>query len=404
MMMLALAALSSSLAWAQQRSASADGFYRAAAQAEQARNANRIEEAIGLYRKAVSLRPRWAEGWWYLGTLLYDQDAFADAAAALGKATALSPGFGTAWVMLGLCEFKLHRYDDALKHIQQGRRLGTNDDPQFRQVMFYHEAILLLGKSEFERAQETLDQMSRDGIENQDVIIALGLSILRIRFSELLAGDSARRELARRAGWAEHLAAQKKFDQALSEYNKLATDFPKTPNVHYAYGRFLLTINEDEKAIEAFKREIENDPKHLMSHLRIADTKLRLKDAAGGLPYAEEAVRLRPQLPLGHYLLGLLLLETGQTARAITELEIARRLMPDEPKIHFALGRAYQLANRKQEAAAARATFARLTKQAEEAGKKPEANQEIQSPSTGSSGQAQSGRSGVAAKGTKRKH
>ncbi|MGH9901384.1 MAG: tetratricopeptide repeat protein, partial [Pyrinomonadaceae bacterium] len=278
--------------WAQHRSTSPGDFDRVAARAEQARGANRIGEAIELYRKALSMRPRWAEGWWYLGTLLYERDAFADAAVAFGRAASLSPKVGTTWVMLGLSEFKLGRHADALKHIQQGRRLGTSAEPQFRQVMLYHEGILLLGKGEFERAQETLGLISRDGVGNEDVMTALGLSVLQVRFSDLLAGDSALRELVRRAGWAEHLAAQNKFDEALGEYERLATDFAKARNVQYAYGRFLIEVHQDEKAIEAFLREIENTPSHLPARLRIADTKLRMKDAAGGLPYAEEAVKL----------------------------------------------------------------------------------------------------------------
>src|SRR6266496_3039123 len=55
------------------------GFEMLAAQANQARESNRTQEAIALYRKALGLRPKWDEGWWYLGTLLYDGDSYADA-------------------------------------------------------------------------------------------------------------------------------------------------------------------------------------------------------------------------------------------------------------------------------------------------------------------------------------
>src|SRR5262245_20213299 len=96
---LAFLTFSAPLFWAQQRPASPGNFDQVATQAEHARSANRIEEAIELYRKALSLRPRWAEGWWYLGTLFYERDAFADATVALSKATALSPKVGTAWVL-----------------------------------------------------------------------------------------------------------------------------------------------------------------------------------------------------------------------------------------------------------------------------------------------------------------
>lgn len=350
---------------AQQRPATPQAFTRLAAQAEQARNAGRLDEAISFYRQALAMQPRWAEGWWYLGTLLYDRDAFADAAAALSKATALSPQIGTAWVLLGLCEFKLGRYHEALTHIQRGRKLGISADEQFRQVMLYHEGVLLLGKGEFEQAQETLGRLSREGVESEEVTIALGLAALRLRPSELLAGDVALRDLVRRVGRAERLAAQKKFDEASREYERLATDYATRPNIQYAYGRYLLASNETEKAVAAFERELENNPASLPAHLFLADAKLKLRDFTGGLPLAEKAVKLNPKLPLGHYLLGSLLLETGETARAITELETAERLLPNEPKIQFALGRAYARAGRQQDAARARANFERLTKEAE---------------------------------------
>jgi tetratricopeptide (TPR) repeat protein len=400
--MVALLALSAPPSWAQQRPTSPGNFDQVAAQAEQARGANRVEEAMELYRKALSLRPQWAEGWWYLGALLYERDAFADAAVALSKATALSPKVGTTWVMLGLCEFKLGRFSDALTHIRQGRKLGASADPQFKQVMLYHEGVLLIGKGEFEQAQETLGLLSRDGVENEDVTDALGLSALRIRFSDLLAGDLTMRQLVRRAGLAEYLAAQKKFDEALGEYERLVTDFPTKPNVQYAFGRYLLTSRDEERAVVAFQREIENNPTHLPAHLLLANTKLNLRDFAGGLPYAENAVKLNPQAALGHYILGSLLLETDQTARAIIELETAGRLMPSEPKIYFALGRAYARANRQKDAAAARATFARLTKQAE-ADNSGAGAQQAQSARDNSSDQAKPSRPQGAAKGAKRK-
>jgi len=343
----------------------AQGFDKVARMAEEARSANRVEDAIKLYRQAVSIRPRWAEGWFNLGTLLYDKDAYADAATALNRAAALGPQVGTTWVLLGLCEFRLGRHAAALEHIQRGRKLGVTANPQLRNVMLYHEGLLLVGKGDFERAQETLGQLSQEGVESAELLTALGLSVLRLRFSELLAGDAALREIAARAGRAAHLAAQEKFDEARAEYERLAADFPKGQNVHYALGRFLLTSNEDEKGVAELLREIENNPKHLLAHLLIADAKLRLREYSAGLPYAEEAAKLSPRLPLAHYLLGSLLLGAGQTARAVTELETAARLMPGEPKIFYALSNAYSRAGRKQDAERALATFARLREQSE---------------------------------------
>src|SRR5262249_52772043 len=52
------------------------------AQAEEAREAGRLEDAIELYRKAVAAKSNWVDGWWYLATLLYDRDRDAEAVPA----------------------------------------------------------------------------------------------------------------------------------------------------------------------------------------------------------------------------------------------------------------------------------------------------------------------------------
>ena len=343
----------------------AEDFERVSARAAEARAQNRAGEAVELYRKALALRPAWAEGWFNLGTLLYDRDAYAEAADSLRRAASLSPETGAAWALLGLCEFRLGRYSEALEHVRRARRLGADSQPQLRDVLLYHEGLLLLSKGDFERAQETLGLLGREGVESPELTDALGLSVLRVRFTGQATADAALAELVRRAGRAEHLSAQKKFEEAQREYERLAADFPKAPNVQYAFGRFLLSTNDAEGGVAALRREVQNTPGHLPARLLIADTKLRLKDFAGGIPHAEEAVRMSPRLALARYLLGSLLVGAGQTARAVGELERAARLMPDEPKIHYALSHAYERAGRREDARRALAAFARLRRRQE---------------------------------------
>ena len=38
-------------------------------------------------------------------------------------------------------------------------------------------------------------------------------------------------------------------------------------------------------------------------------------DSRAGIPFAEEAVKLQPKYPFGHYLLELLYFDTGETVR-----------------------------------------------------------------------------------------
>src|SRR5258708_4999984 len=60
-------------------------FQTLASDAQSAREAGKTEDAIRHYQAAVKLRPDWEEGWWYLGTLLYDADHFVEAIPALRR-------------------------------------------------------------------------------------------------------------------------------------------------------------------------------------------------------------------------------------------------------------------------------------------------------------------------------
>ncbi len=360
--LLAFVVFSCNAAETQQNPPSNRSFDRIAALAKEANEENDLAKAILLYRQALGLRPQWAEGWWSLGTILYDRDSYSDAAQAFRRVIALDPKHGTAKVMLGLCEFELGQDANALRDIESGKQLGVLKDPQLRHVMLYHEGVLLVRKGSFETAQQALDSLSQEGVQNENLILVLGMSVLRIRPQGLPPEGSTARDMVLRAGKAEWLAASKNFDAARGEYSSLATEYSNAANIHYAYGRFLLQVREIDPAVVEFQHEIQNNPQHVLARLQIAAVRYRL-DSAGGVKYAQEAVKLDPQRPFGHYLLGLLYLDTQNYAGAISELEIAKRSHPNLPEIYFALGNAYVRAGRKQEAARARATFTRLNAQ-----------------------------------------
>ena len=340
-------------------------FATISAEAEAARDANQLERAAGLYKKALALRPGWAEGWFSLGTIEYDQNDYADAARAFAKVRALDAKAGTARVMLGLCEFELGRDEAALKHIEEGKTIGIADDPQLRHVMIYHEGVLLQRGTKFQMAEIQLRKICADGVENANVARELGMAALRMPGKAEIAEGTPGAEVLSAVGKAECLGAQRKFDEAREEYSEIVKSYPEYPNIHFAYGRFLLDMDDSADAIAEFEKEIANDPKHVFARLEIAAAKYRV-DSRGGLAYAEEAVKMNPNFPLGHYLLGLLLVDTGDYQRAIPELETARKGYPNEAQVYFALGNAYARAGRKQDAAEARTTFLRLNQRGEQ--------------------------------------
>ena len=63
-------------------------FDALSAQADAARQAGRLDEAVDLYRKALAVKPDWREGLWSLGTMLYELDRFGEARDAFRRVLA----------------------------------------------------------------------------------------------------------------------------------------------------------------------------------------------------------------------------------------------------------------------------------------------------------------------------
>jgi tetratricopeptide (TPR) repeat protein len=345
-------------AQAQNRAPASSSFATLSAKADAARDRGRLDEAATLYRQALAVAPTWQEGWWSLGTILYDQDSYPSAARAFRRLLAYNPKHGTAHLMLALCEYQLDRNDSALQHIGTAKRLGIKSDQQLVRVLHYHEAMLLLRKGRYEDALDALKVLVEAGVESDELDAALGLGVLLIRPKDA-PSDGAEHQIVVRAGRAERQRLAQQWDVARAAYGDLVKQSPAFPNIHYAFGRFLLAVEDTDAAIQQFKEEIENNPQHVRARMQIAATYYRV-DSAAGIPFAQEVVNLEPDYPFGHYLLGLLYLDSRDLTHSIQELETAVRMVPTEPQFQFSLGSAYARAGRPKDAARARAAFARL--------------------------------------------
>jgi tetratricopeptide (TPR) repeat protein len=346
-----------------QSTASQTGFDTLAEQAAEARSANHLDEAVSLYKTALKLRPAWVAGWSSLGRIEYERRNYSAAREAFGRVLQVSPNDGNASVLMGLCEFELGQDEKALQHLERGQQRGVSD-PNLRFAVIYDEGQILLRGGSFKAAQVTLSLLCLARMPGTEVLQNIGLAYLRISPKDSPPAGTTGSEIVQRVGHAACLAAQKQFDAAREEYRALEQDYPKYPYIHYALGRFWVDMDDVPAAVAEFQQELKNQPNDINSRLEIASAEYKL-DSAAGVPYAEEAVKLNPNVPSAHYLLGLLYLDTDNYQKAIRELEKAQKALPKDAKICFALGSAYARAGRKEDAARARATFVQLTKESE---------------------------------------
>jgi tetratricopeptide (TPR) repeat protein len=365
---LCLTALLGPVAAADQKApeAAPAAFDRVSKAATKARAQNRIEDAIGLYRQAVKLRPSWAEGWWFLGELLYDRNKYPEARDSLRRLIDLDRTTGPGFALLGLCEFETKDYASALNHIYQARRLGLGDDPEVRRVVLFHEMLLLTRLREYESAMQVLVNVVKDGGAGPAVIVAAGLAGLRRPiFPEELPPDD--KDLIERTGRAVCAMAERDRAAAQTYFAELLAAYPTAPNVHYLYGSFLSSTDQDG-GLREYRKELEVNPKHKEALATIALEYETRGDLDTAITYARRAVEADAQFFGAHAVLGKLLASAGEVDQGIKELEIARQQASDSPQVHFSLAAAYAKAGRKAEAARERAEFLRLKKLADEIG------------------------------------
>jgi tetratricopeptide (TPR) repeat protein len=184
------------------------------------------------------------------------------------------------------------------------------------------------------------------------------MALLRIPMipAELPAG---RREVVMLAGRGAFYRAIRKPDAAKPAFELLVERYPDTPNVHYAYGVYLLDESSD-RALQEFQQELKLSPDHIPSMLQIAFEYLRRSEWEAAKPWAERIIELDSNDFAARRALGQVLLETGDTPGAIQQFETGVRLAPDSPSMRFMLARAYQKAGRQADAQRERAEFLRL--------------------------------------------
>jgi tetratricopeptide (TPR) repeat protein len=341
------------LAWfiAAVATGSAEDFTDVAAQAAAARQGNNVPNAIALYRKAVQLNAQWQEGWWFLGTMLYDTDRYADAENAFDHFVALNGRAAPGWAFLGLCEYETGASAKALEHINRGLSLGIDADPQLKLVLLYHEALLLTRFGKFDQALQKYGAIIRGADAsklNESLLASIGLAALR---ASLLPKElpPAQTDLHVKAGTAATFVLLGDYVRAESAFSDLLKQYGNAPNVHYMRGVYLLARDPDA-AFAEFKRELQISPSNPAANQMLALGLLTRGDPDLALPYAKKALESMPNDPFDTYLMGRALVETGKLERGVQLLESAEKVDATNTDVHVTLAAAYSQLGRPKQA------------------------------------------------------
>jgi tetratricopeptide (TPR) repeat protein len=332
--------------------------------------------------EAASSPPATDAGW-QQAMADYSSGRYAETIAALKAWVLQKPDDGTAWAVMGLSEFELKDYDNALIHLQRGQQLGVGASRQASSFAIYHLALLLDRSGQFDAATAALTPIHGYQPMQSDMQFVLGLALLHM---PVLSSDveAAKRPLVESAGQIALLLLDSKYDAAFPQFQKLIAQYPDTPWLHYAYGTALDSLSQYEEARAQMREEAKLSPQSALPWIRLASIALRQHLAADALAAARTGVQMAPESADAHYVLGRARLDQGDAQQAIPELEKAVSMAPNSPESHFALARAYARANMAEKAQQERAAFARLNALAEQ-DRASHGSQSYQGPREGAS-------------------
>jgi tetratricopeptide (TPR) repeat protein len=334
-------------------------FHQTVKQAEEARLADRLPEAVQLYKKAVGIKPAWSEGWWWLGSIYYDQDLYVEAHAAFAQAFEQDHKLTPALAFLALCEYEQRDTAAARAHLRQWLAAGAPGDAQMAAVAHYRWRELLIQEGRFPEALYLLNHDATVHGPSPALIDAMGLAWLQIR-SLPEEYPPAQREMIWLAGSAAAWMSASKLDRCREDLDRLAAHYGNQPHVHFLRGFVFESMRDDTAAIDEYRQEVALSAQDATARTQLALLLAESAQPDEALRWARQAEQLDPENARSHFAMGRALMAAQNWADSAAELEKARSLAPRAPRIRFQLARVYRKLNRNEEAGKEEAAFEAL--------------------------------------------
>ncbi len=295
---------------------------------------------------------------WYLGLIAYQQSRYPEARDHFQQLLERQEDMGAGWAMLGLTEFRMKDFDEALPHLELGRYLGISQQETLAQAAALHQAFLCNRIERYDVALAVLSELAVQGKKTPAIVAAFGIAALN-RTWLLEDVPSQHQALVMEAGEAAWLLGARRQQEAAARAEALVASYPEQEGLQYILGTTLVRADWP-RAEAALRREAIENPHHYFAHVTLASELTDRGRAEDAIPFAEQAVQLQPESYVARGLLGKSLLGAGRNGDAVTQLEEAVRLAPTNANVRYSLALAYTRVGRKEEAAAQREIFTEL--------------------------------------------
>ncbi|MBD2183273.1 tetratricopeptide repeat protein [Planktothrix sp. FACHB-1355] len=138
------------------------------------------------------------------------------------------------------------------------------------------------------------------------------------------------------------LAKEKRFDEALSEFEAILKDNPASKPAHLGAGNMLLRQERYEEALEHFKAVKKLDPLMVQAPLAAGRVYLRQDNLAQALEEFKTALSIDPNSTQAYQSIGRILVKQEKYAQAEEQFRQALRLDPRLVPVRLQLAQIYQ--------------------------------------------------------------
>lgn len=140
---------------------------------------------------------------------------------------------------------------------------------------------------------------------------------------------------------AEQAANNNNFTLAVELFERVAVTDPKHKNLWNNLGRSYLALQQNQKAADAFKKQIEANPYDEYAYTNLGAAYEGMERYDDAIAQYQKAIEISPLDAYAHTNLGTLYAKLKRWPDAVPELEKAASLQEKNPLIQISLGQAY---------------------------------------------------------------
>jgi tetratricopeptide (TPR) repeat protein len=337
-------------------------------QAQEYLQENRPDKAIDEFRAILAARPNELAVRANLGTLLYFQGDYKDAAVELRTVANAQPNLWKIVTLLGMCEKRIGNLPGARSALETAFPKLT--DEKIRVQAGLELVELYYASRDLDKATEIVSALRKVKPDDPAILYTAH----RLYAEQADEAALALLIAAPKSAWmqqilGEEMMTQGNTDAAILHYRAALALDDRLAGLHYELGEVLSASSSEsdkEQSEKEYEKAVTQNPFDQKAECRLGKIALARSDLSAAFAHYSTAARLQPEDSEANLGLGKVLIAMKEPEKARPFLEKAVQLDPSDATAYYQLGTLYRRIGRTDDAQREFDQFQRLKKTKED--------------------------------------